>query len=116
LFRRAKTLVEDRVSNDCRKTPGLNIYINRFPEWSRRMSPATVQYRKKAGRACPKCGSPDTRESPSRRRSDFLMFLFNYSNARCRSCQSRFRIWKNRSGGPETTRENSPVCNPLHRI
>lgn len=58
--------------------------------------PNVSGFRKKAPARCPKCGSPDTRESATRGIADFLMLLFDYSNARCRSCDSRFRIWKAR--------------------
>jgi hypothetical protein len=80
-----------------RKKPGLNIYVNKYPEWSRQMSRGNLNFRKKAGLRCPKCGSSDTRDSVTRSISDFLMLLFDYSNARCRNCNHLFRNWKPRA-------------------
>lgn len=78
----------------------LNVYVNLNSEWASRQfvapdSPRAI-FRRKAGHRCPKCGSQDTRISLSRGIADRLMFLFDYSRARCRSCDTRFRIWRSR--------------------
>jgi hypothetical protein len=76
----------------------LNVYVNQNAEWAARQivpvdSPRAV-FRQSTGHACPKCGSQDTRVSTTRGVADILMFLFEYSNARCRNCAARFRIWE----------------------
>ncbi len=86
---------------DRRKPSQLNIYVNRNAEWAAQQfvpphSPRAV-FRHKTGHRCPKCGSQDTRLSLTRGLTDCLMFLFDYSIARCRNCDTRFRIWRSRS-------------------
>ena len=83
-----------------RKPNQLNIYVNRNADWASKQfvapkSPRAV-FRHKTGHRCPKCGSQDTRLSLTRGIADCLMFLFDYSLARCRNCDTRFRIWRSR--------------------
>jgi hypothetical protein len=85
---------------DRRKPNHLNVYVNRNTEWASRQfvaphSPRAI-FRHKTGHRCPKCGSQDTRLSLSRGIADCFMFLFDYSLARCRNCDTRFRIWRSR--------------------
>jgi DNA-directed RNA polymerase subunit RPC12/RpoP len=104
---RAKTLAEERTPYSAapaerRKKPGLNIYVNKHPEWSRQMSRGNLNFRKKAGLRCPHCGSSDTRESATKGIWDFLMRWFDYSYARCRNCSARFRVSKQQFGPDQT--------------
>jgi hypothetical protein len=90
-----------------RKRAGLNIYVNENSEWASNQfvpasSPSSV-LRKKTGHCCPKCGSRDTRMSTTRGIADMFMFLFDYSIARCRNCDVRFRIWPSRAGNDGAT-------------
>jgi hypothetical protein len=88
-----------------RKPAALNIYVNRNSDWaSRQLVPAQsarAVFRHKAEHNCPKCGSQDTRVSHTRGIADMFMFLFDYSMARCRNCDLRFRIWQSRAGDDE---------------
>ena len=77
-----------------RKAAGLNVYVNPFPEWSRAMAKGKTVVRKQNGVRCPKCGSCDTRQSLTRGLSDILLFCFDFINARCRNCNTRFRVWR----------------------
>jgi hypothetical protein len=88
-----------------RKPDQLNVYVNQNSEWASRQfvaphSPRAV-FRRKAGQRCPKCGSQDTRLTTTRGIADCFMFLFDYSLARCRNCDSRFRIWRSREEGDD---------------
>lgn len=97
-----------RAAVDRRKrtgVSGLTVYVNEYPEWSQKIAHGNPNFRKTTS-PCPKCGSTDTRESGSRGITDFVMFLFDYTNARCRSCGSRFRVWKPR---PSQGLEESPA-------
>jgi hypothetical protein len=83
-----------------RKPAQLNVYVNQNTDWASRQlvapnSPRAV-FRHKTGHKCPKCGSADTRLSLTRGIGDCFMFLFDYTIARCRNCDSRFRIWRSR--------------------
>lgn len=80
------------------KKAAVNVYVNRFPEWSSAMAQGKVVVRKQHGIRCPKCSSPDTRQSLTRGLADFFMFLFDYTNARCRNCNARFRVWRPQPG------------------
>ena len=85
---------------ELRQPTHLNVYVNKNTEWASRQfvpphSPRAV-FRRKTGHRCPKCGSQDTRLSLSRGIADCFMFLFDYSLARCRNCDNRFRIWRSR--------------------
>lgn len=80
-----------------KRAANLNVYVNQYPEWSQKISHGNPKFRRTSS-PCPKCGSTDTRESGSKGFTDFVMFLFDYTNARCRSCGSRFRVWKPRPG------------------
>jgi DNA-directed RNA polymerase subunit RPC12/RpoP len=102
-----------------RKEARLNIYVNQNADWASRqfVNPGSTKsvFRQKTGAKCPKCGSMDTRFSSSRGIADCFMFLFDYSVARCRSCDSRFRIWKNRPSGESKeaeTKELEPQPSP----
>ena len=77
-----------------KKATALNVYVNPYQEWGRAMARGKVVARKKAGIRCPKCGSCDTRQSLTRGLSDFLLFIFDFMNARCRNCSARFRVWR----------------------
>jgi hypothetical protein len=82
------------------KANHLNVYVNRNTEWASHQFVAPhssrAVFRHKTGHRCPKCGSQDTRLSLTRGISDCFMFLFDYSRARCRNCDTRFRIWRSR--------------------
>jgi hypothetical protein len=83
-----------------RRRNHLNIYVNRNAEWASKQfvgpkSPRAL-FRHKTGQRCPQCGSQDTRLSLTKGVADCLMFLFDYSIARCRNCDTRFRIWRSR--------------------
>jgi hypothetical protein len=90
-----------------RKVSAVNVYVNRFPEWSRAMARGKTVARKQNGIRCPKCSSTDTRQSLTRGLSDFFMFLFDYSNARCRNCNARFRVWRLQPG--QSPQEQVPI-------
>jgi hypothetical protein len=85
---------------DKRQRAHLNVYVNKNADWaSRQFVPphsSRAIFRQKAGQACPKCGSHDTRLSLTRGIADCFMFLFDYSLARCRNCDTRFRVWRAR--------------------
>jgi hypothetical protein len=95
-----------------RKPPQLNVYVNRNADWASAQllapqSPRAV-FRHKTGQRCPSCGSQDTRLSLTRGLADFFMFLFDYSIARCRNCNCRFRIWRARPEEESTELEAQP--------
>jgi len=98
-----------------RKLAHLNVYVNQNTDWAARQmvsaqSPRAV-FRHKTGHKCPKCGSADTRLSLTRGIADCFMFLFDYSIARCRACDSRFRIWRSRDE-EEGEQELEPQTHP----
>jgi hypothetical protein len=89
-----------KAPQERRRLGKLNVYHNQNTDWALGQfipshSPRAV-FRHKAGEPCPHCGSQDTRISFTRGFADYFMFLFDYSNARCRSCDKRFRIWRTR--------------------
>ncbi len=79
-------------------TAKLNIYVNQHADWAARQlvsnRSSRSSHRRKTGYRCPSCGSSDTRVSLTRGVSDLFMFLFDYTSARCRNCDTRFRIWR----------------------
>lgn len=85
---------------DSRKAAHLNVYVNKNSDWASRqlVSPKSrrATFRHKTGQRCPKCGSQDTRLSLTKGIADCFMFLFDYSLARCRNCDTKFRIWRAR--------------------
>ena len=89
-----------QVQPERRKPGSLNIYVNRNAEWAARQlvaaQPTNTQAKPKTSRRCPSCGSHDTRASVKKGVADMFMFLFDYSVARCRNCDTRFRIWPTR--------------------
>lgn len=97
-----------------RRPAKLNIYVNQNAEWAARQLITTKvsrsALRRKTGHRCPSCGSNDTRISLSRGVSDLFMFLFDYTSARCRNCDTRFRIW--RSHPDEEEHEPSALTEP----
>jgi len=98
----------EKAETDRRQTKAaVNVYVNRFPEWSSAMAQGKAVVRKQAGIRCPKCSSPDTRQSLTRGLADFFMFLFDYTNARCRNCNARFRVWRPQPG--HQVQEDVPV-------
>ena len=104
------------ASVDRRKPAQLNVYVNRNSEWASRQfvaphSPRAI-FRHKAGHPCPKCGSQDTRMSLTRGIADCFMFLFDYSLARCRNCDTRFRIWRAREEDDEQLEHDEPEAHP----
>lgn len=82
------------------KSAHLNVYVNQNSDWASKqiVSPKSRRaiFRHKTGHRCPKCGSQDTRLSVTKGLADCLMFLFDYSLARCRNCDTKFRIWRAR--------------------
>jgi hypothetical protein len=82
------------------KSARLNVYVNQNSEWASKqlVSPKSrrATFRHKTGQRCPKCGSQDTRLSVTKGLADCFMFLFDYSLARCRNCDTKFRIWRTR--------------------
>jgi hypothetical protein len=89
-----------------RKQAHLNVYVNQNSDWASRqlVSPQSKRatFRQKTGQRCPKCGSQDTRLSVTKGLADCFMFLFDYSLARCRNCDTKFRIWRSREDEDES--------------
>jgi hypothetical protein len=99
-----------------RQPAHLNVYVNRNAEWAAQQfvsskSPRAV-FRHKTGHRCPNCGSQDTRLSVTRGVADWFMFLFDYSLARCRNCDTRFRIWRSRPDAEEGEGERVTEARP----
>ncbi len=95
-----------KTAPERRKAAHLNIYVNQNSDWASSQfvapqSPRAV-FRHRTGQRCPSCGSQDTRFSVTRGVADFFMFLFDYSIARCRNCNTRFRIWREREEDEQT--------------
>jgi hypothetical protein len=97
-------------------TGNLNIYVNQNVEWAARQLTSSKSSRsllhRRTGHACPSCGSHDTRISLTRGVSDILMFLFDYTSARCRSCDTRFRIWRSQAQDESNQQQFQPQASP----
>jgi hypothetical protein len=92
--------VVPKVDPARRKSALLNVYVNQNSDWASRQIVSSqsrrANFRRKTGHRCPHCGSQDTRLSATRGVADWFMFLFDYSLARCRNCDTKFRIWRSR--------------------